>query len=223
MTDTQQLQVKTRDLKKKRVHGLRQQGVVPAVLYGHGKSNQNLQVEARVFDKVYSVAGQGSLIDLVIDDGQPIKAMIQEVSRQTLSNMVEHVDFYAVNMNETVTSDVQLIFQGESPAVKQLNGTLVKNKTTIAIKCLPSALVKEMVIDISALENFETVIRVQDIKFGEGITVLDQADTIVVTVEPPRSDEELAALNEKVTEDVNKVEGVVKETPEAAPAEPAKK
>lgn len=223
MTDTQQLHVQTRELQKKRVNSLRAQGLIPAVLYGHGKTNQNLQVEARVFDKVYALAGQGSLIDLVIDSGEQIKAMIQDVSRQTLSHTVDHIDFYAVNMNETVTSDVHLIFQGESAAVKQLSGTLVKNKTTVAIKCLPSALIKELPVDITILKDFESVIRVGDLHFPDGITVLDQPSDIVALVEQPRSDEELAALNEKVTEDVNKVEGVVKETPEATPAETTKK
>lgn len=223
MTDIQQLHVQTRELQKKRVNSLRSQGVIPAVLYGHGKANQNLQVEARVFDKVYTAAGQGSLIDLVIDSNPPVKVMIHDVSRQILSHAVEHIDFYAVNMKEMVTSDVHLVFLGESPAVKQLNGTLVKNKTTVAIKCLPSALIKELSVDIGALKDFESVVRVSDLRFPDDVTVLDLPSDIVALVEQPRSDEELAALNEKVTEDVSEVEGVVKETPEAEPAETAKK
>jgi large subunit ribosomal protein L25 len=223
MTDTQQLHVHTRELQKKQVQSLRAQGIIPAVLYGHGKTNRNIQVEAKTFDKVYALAGSGSLIDLVIDSGQPIKAMVHDVSRAAVNNGVEHVDFYEVNMNETVTSEVHLIFQGESAAVKNLNGTLVKNKTTINIKCLPSQLIKELIVDISLLDTFEKSIRVQDIVFPTGIAVLDRADDSVVFVAEPRSDEELAALNEKVTEDVAKVEGVVKEAPAEVAAEGDKK
>ncbi|EKD76157.1 MAG: hypothetical protein ACD_43C00211G0004, partial [uncultured bacterium] len=45
MADTLQLHVQTRSAQKKRVQALRVKGVIPAVLYGHGKNNQIIQME----------------------------------------------------------------------------------------------------------------------------------------------------------------------------------
>lgn len=223
MSDTLQLSAQRRTALKKKVRVLREQGIIPGIMYGHGKTNTAVQIEGRSFEKMYANAGTGTLIDLTIDDGSSVKVMIHDVNRHHLTSAIQHVDFYEVSMTETVTTTLPLHFSDESPAVKSLGGTFVKNKDHLTIKCLPGALIKEMTISIAALTTFDDVIRVQNIIVPEGITVLDQPDEIVAFVAAPRTDEELAALNETVTEDVTKVEGVVKpEAPTEAAAEETK-
>lgn len=223
MSETLQLKASTRTALKKKVRELRQQGEIPAVVYGRGRDTNSVQVNSREFEKIYTAAGTGTLIDLSIDNGAPVKVMVQDVTRHHLTDDVQHIDFYLVNMTELVTSTVQLHFIGEAPASKSLGGTLVKNKDHINIRCLPSALIKEMDVPTVSLVTFDDVIRVKDIQLPEGVTVLDQADDIIAFVAAPRSDEELADLNKTVTEDVSQVEGVVKATDTAAPAADGKK
>lgn len=207
------LQATTRNITGKKVAGLREQGITPAVVYGHGKDTASIQVDQAALEKVYSQAGRGSLIDLTVDNQAAIPVVIQSLSRNRMSDVVEHVDLHAVRMDQEITSEVVLVFTGESMAVKSQGGTLVKNKDHITIKCLPSKLIKELTIDISPLATFEDSIKVSSLQLPDGIQVMDQADDMIALVAAPRSDEELAALNESVTEDVSKVQGVIKETP----------
>lgn len=214
---THHLTAQTRVATKKKVKELRQQGIVPAVVYGHKKTNQNIQIDLRALEKAYAVSGESSLIDLSIDDQSPCSVIINEMARDQLTDTITHVDFYMVNMKEMIHTQVALQFTGEAPAVKALGGVLVKNKDHINIKCLPQDLVKEMAVDITGLKTFTNAIHIRDVHFMPGIEVLDNVEEVVVLVTPPRSDEELAALNEKVTEDVTAVEGVTKPAETATP------
>jgi large subunit ribosomal protein L25 len=221
--ETLALQAQSRSVIGKKVAQLRADGITPGVVYGHGKETVSIQLEQVALDKIYAQAGRGSLINLTIDNQPAIPVVIQELSRNRLTDAAEHVDFHAVRMDQTITAQVSLIFAGESAAVKAMGGTFVKNKDHITVKCLPSQLIKELTIDISTLATFEDSIKINSLKLPDGVQVMDQPDDIIALVKPPRTDEELAALNSSVTEDVSKVEGVVKETPAAATDEKAKK
>lgn len=205
------LNATTRQALKKQVQQLRDRALVPGVVYGHHITNTPVQVQLKQLRDVYRQSGDSALIDLVIDEKTPVKALIQDLSYDILTDRIQHVDFHVVNMEEAIHTEIQLQFTGMAPAVKELGGVLLKNKDKINIKCLPQDLIKEFTVDISVLKTFENSITVQDLHFPEKITVLDQANDIVAKVTPPRSDEELASLNQSVQEDVSKVAGVIKE------------
>src|SRR6185436_18846173 len=100
-----------------------------------------------------------------------------------------------------------------SEAVKAMGGTLVKNLSEVEVECLPADLPPAFELSIEPLHTFEDAIRVSDLKASDKVTILANPEEVVVTVAPPRTEEEMKALEEKVEEDVTKVEGVVK--PEA--------
>jgi large subunit ribosomal protein L25 len=78
---------------------------------------------------------------------------------------------------------------GISIAIKDLGGTLVHNKESIAVECLPKDLVHEIEVDITPLVDFHSVIRVSDLKIPANIKVLDAKDINVATVSAPRLEE----------------------------------
>ncbi len=202
------LEAQTRTHEGKKVRQLREQGIVPAVVYGHSKESKNIQLKLRDLERAYKNAGENTLIDLVVDNDSPIRVLIHDVSHDAISDYIQHVDFYAVNMSEKIHAEVVLHFVGISPAVKEAGGTLMKTKDSIEIKCLPQDLISEKEVDISALKTFEDAIHVRDIEFPASVEVLDDSEEILASVAPPRSEEELAELNQTVTEDISKVEGV---------------
>ncbi len=210
-----ELIVKPRTTTGKMVRGLRQQGKIPAVIYGHGIKNQPVEVEYLNFDKVYRAAGGSSLVDLKVGEGQSVKVIIQAVQRNAVSGDFEHVDFHQVRMDEKITAEVPIVFVGEAKAVKELGGVLVKNLNQIKIECLPQDLQHEVAVDISALDSFDKSIQIKDLVLPKSWHVLGAADEVIVAVEPPRSEAELEALKGEVVEDVEKVEGVKKEEPVA--------
>ncbi|MDD5040739.1 MAG: 50S ribosomal protein L25 [Patescibacteria group bacterium] len=239
MTETKEtlrLEAQRREITGKGVRTLRGKRQIPAVLYGHGVKNINLVLDERIFESIYKKAGGTSLIDLVVGSDKPIKVLIHDVQRDPLKGNNIHADLYQVKMTERISAEVQLIFTGVSKAVKDLGGTLVKNLDHLKIECLPQDLVHEIAVDITPLSGFEDMIRVKELKLPPGVTVKVDAEDVVAMVEPPRTEEELSALEETAEKAaVSEVEVVGKKEPkegeetkeEASPAptkdKPAKK
>ena len=97
-------------------------------------------------------------------------------------------------------------FTGESTAVKELGGTMVRGPEIIHIKCLPKDLVSRVDVDIAGLKTFTDVIRIGDLKLPPGITVLDNPQTLVAKVIPPLTEEQLKALDEAPAKTVEDIE-----------------
>jgi large subunit ribosomal protein L25 len=218
------LKVQKRELVSRKVKDLREKNLIPAVVYGHGAKNQNVAVEYIPFEKLYREAGESSLVDLVIDNEKSVKILIQEVQADPLTGRFIHIDFRQVKMTEKITAEILLKFVGEAKAVKELGGILVKTADKIKVKCLPQDLVHEIEVDLSFLNTFEDFIHIKDLKIPAGLEVLGNPNEPVVNVIPPRSEEELKALEEKVEEKVEEVKVVAEEKKEEeAPEEEERK
>lgn len=200
------LKATTRTVVGKKVKHLRSEGILPAVLYGHEAKNQTLSLDLINFKRIYKEAGTSNLIDLVIDDVPPVKVLLKEPDFDGIRNQPYHVDIYKVNMTEKLTTEIPLNFINESPAVVELEGSLVKNIDALEVECLPADLVSEFDVDLSLLKTFDDVIKVSDIKISDKIEVQSDLEEIVAQVMAPRSEEEMEALNEEVVEDVEAVE-----------------
>jgi large subunit ribosomal protein L25 len=212
MTDFS-LRAATREVVGKKVKQIREQGQIPAVLYGHDSKNLNLALDLINFNRIYREAGTSNLVDLVVDDGASVKVLLKEPDVDPISNQPYHVDIYKVKMSEKLTTEIPLNFINESPAVIDLEGSLVKNIDALEVECLPSDLVSEFDVDLSLLKTFDDVIKVSDLKISDKIEVKSDLEEIIAQVMPPRSDEELEALDEEVVEDVDAVE-VTEQKPE---------
>lgn len=208
---TLQLPATSRTTSKTEREKIRASGQIPGVLYGHGIANLNLALPKVAFEKTYQQAGESTLIDVLVDGKNAVKALIQDVDRHPLSGDILHVDLYQVRMDEKISNDVPVVYVGESAAVKALGGILVKNIASLPIRCLPADLPHDIQVDISQLENFESRITVADLTIPAGVEVLAKPEDVVAVVEPPRSEEELKALDDKVEVNVDAVGKVEKE------------
>ncbi|MFA5051779.1 MAG: 50S ribosomal protein L25 [Patescibacteria group bacterium] len=198
----------------KQSQAVRRKEQLPAVVYGHGISNTNLSINYRQFEKAYRSAGGSRLIDLQIDDKKPVKVLIQDVQKHPVSDRYIHVDFHQVRMTEKISATITLVFTGEAKAVKEAGGILVKNLTEVKVECLPQDLVSQIDIPLTSLNTFDDMVRVRDIQLPSGIVLKEKEDEVVVSVQPPRSEEELSALEEKPEEKVEDVEVAAKEKKE---------
>lgn len=198
----------------KKVNKGRKSGMIPAVLYGKGVANESLWIKALDLRRLLKKSGESVIINLEIEGGKKYSVLINELQENPVSGDYIHLDFYSVKMDEEIETEIELIFTGESKAVKEAGGILVKSLDKIKIKCLPKDLPSRIDVDISSLDTFEKHIAVKDLKIDPAIEIKTDLETVVASVAPPRSDEELKELEGKVEEDVTKVEGVVKETPE---------
>lgn len=194
------LQASKRDVLGKKVAGLRRDGLVPVVLYGKGKDNMSLSVGKKEFDRAYKMSGRSTIIQVDIDGEKTKNVLIKDVDKHPVSDSILHADFYQVSMSEKITASIPLNFVGDSVAVMDLSGSLITNKSEVEVECLPADLPHEIEVDISVLENFDSVIHIKDIKVQEGVEIKDDLEETLVFVEPPRSEEELAELEEPVEE-----------------------
>lgn len=199
------LQAQPRPTDRKARVLLREQ-LIPAISYGHGFDNEPVVVAKRELMKVYERAGHSSLIDLAVTGQEPYKVLIHDIQYHPLTDQPVHVDLYRVKMTEKIKTEIPLKLVGVAPAVDDLQGTLIQNKDHLRVEALPQDLVHEIEVDVSALKTFEEKILVRDIKIPKGVTVHEDSEDVVALAQPPRSEEELAELEEKVEEKVEEVE-----------------
>src|SRR3989344_3425063 len=129
---------------------LKKQGLIPAELYGHGITNMHLAVPFKDFRIAYKTVGENQIINLQID-GEKRPVLIYEVNSNPVTDELQSIDFYQVNMKEEIHTSVPFKFIGEAPAVKALGGILVKSLDEIKIKALPGNIPHEIVIDLGGL------------------------------------------------------------------------
>lgn len=213
MADLQLTAAVREKISPKKLNEARRLGKVPAVMYGHKHKPQMLWVDGLQFDKLYAVAGESSIVTLSTgEQKKKSNVIIQDLAHDALTNRIAHIDFFEVSMDEELEAHVPLEFIGEAPAVREQGGVLVKTLEEVQVSCLPKDLPHSLVVDLSTLVDFSTHIQVANLILPSGVKMLTEGSTAVVLVEAPRTEAEVAALNEKVEVDVTKVEGVVKES-----------
>lgn len=191
---------------KSKAKSLLRQGSVPGIIYGHGFSNEAVAIAKKDLKKVHEQAGQSSLIDLSVADKESYKVLIHDLQYDPVSDEPIHVDFYRVKMTEKIKTEIPIKLIGEAPAVDDLQGTLIQNKDELRVEALPQDLVHEIEVDISRLKTFEDKVHVKDLTIPKGIELHEESEEVVALVQPPRSEEELAELEQKVEEKVDEIE-----------------
>ena len=199
------IQASPRTERGRKTDMLRAEGQVPAVLYGFDVQPTNIVVDRNAFVSVYSQAGESMVVDLEVD-GKVHPVLIAQIQRNPLNDFIVHADFRRVDPKRKIEAKIPLKLVGLAPAVKELGGTLIQSLEEVEVMSLPDALVHEITVDVSTLATFDNVVRVKDISIPEGIEVKTDAQQAVASVQPPRSEEELAALDAAVEADVSKVE-----------------
>ncbi|MBU1036583.1 50S ribosomal protein L25 [Patescibacteria group bacterium] len=187
---TLELKAKTRQVPTPALNQTREANQIPAELYGHGQTNQHLFVDAKSLHNVYQQAGESSLVDLIIDGQKPFKIIIREVQNDPVSGKIIHVDFQQVKMDEAIEAKITLNFTGESKAVKEIGGTLIKSLEELEVSCLPADLIHDLEVNIDSLNTFDDVIRVKDLAIPEKIKVLIDPEQVIASVAPVHKEEE---------------------------------
>src|SRR3989344_5830362 len=216
------IQAKVRQAFGKQNKKLRKAGMLPAVVYGRGKETLSLEVPGKNFQKVYQQAGESTLVDLLIDGKGEKKVLIHDVAKHYMKDEPIHVDFYEVDLTRKIHAKVPLEFTGVASAVKELGGIMVKNLNEVEVEAMPADLPHKIEINLEGLKTFSDIIRISDIKVSGDVKVLGRADEVIVAVQAPISEEDLANLEQPVSAEAEKatIEAMNKEA-ESAKADKA--
>ena len=198
---------RTRDVFGKKLASVRKSGDLPAIVYGQEKENEPVVLNAHEFSRIFSQAGQNTIIELKVDQDKSSNVLIQDISRHPVTNDIIHADLLRINMSQSIKATVPLAFTGEAPAVYQLEGTLLTNIEEVEVETLPAKLPASIEVDIGGLDDFEKTIHIKDLVVPEGVEILVDEDELICKVEPPRSQEEIDALDEEIVEEIPAEEG----------------
>ncbi|MCR4428797.1 MAG: 50S ribosomal protein L25/general stress protein Ctc [Caldiserica bacterium] len=207
------LEVYTRSTKSKgETRGLRQQGKIPAILYGKGVSPLPLSVDGKAFQKALkNPAGLNAIFKLKVkDDGSEDSyiAMVKDIQRDYLNENILHVDFHAISLTEKISVMIPVRLVGVSRGVKE-GGVLQQNLHEIEVECLPTQIPPHIDLDISNLEIGDSLFA-RDIPLPEGLSLLTDGGSPIVTIVPPEVEEAPA-----------EAAPAEQETPSAPPSEKA--
>src|SRR5919112_183803 len=194
------LAAEPRDVTGKKVAMLRRTGRLPAVVYGHGVSSENVSVDAHEFELLRRKAGQNALIDLSVNGSKARPVLVHGVQVHPVNRRPVHVDLFLVRMTEELTVDVPLVPIGVSSAVENQNGTLMHQLESVRVKALPDHLPQSIEYSIESLVDFDAVVKVSDLTIPGDVALLTDPDEVVAKVLPSRLQAEEAALEAEEAE-----------------------
>lgn len=188
---------------KNSVRKLRAAGQVPAVVYGHGDETRTLTLAAHELERLLArINAENTIIDLQIDGGAKIPALIREVQYHSSRPGVLHVDFYQVHAGEKLHLDVPVRLHGAPVGVRENGGVLQEILRDLSVECLPRDIPEGIDIDVAALDIGDSV-HVRDVSVPNG-RILNDGDLVICTVSGPtlKGLEEGAETGEGVGGDV---------------------
>jgi len=155
---------------------LRDSGMVPGIIYGHGKANVAFATSAHDLELLLSHGEHLVEMDL---DGEKDHYLIKAVQRDAFDHLAIHVDFARVSLDETVEVNVPLVLRG-TPAGEVDGGVLTPGVTELALECVVTNIPDEIAVRVSELKIGDSL-RVADLPETEGITVLTPGETVVAS------------------------------------------
>lgn len=197
------LNVQTRTENDANLTKLREEGNVPAVVYGNGMENLSLKLNKNEFDKVFDAAKYSVLVNLKVDDKDVYQVVIKDVQREVMRGDVIHIDFYQVDMNKKIVVEVPLRFVGEAKAVKELGGLLMKHRSLVNIESLPKDLMEDIEVNLSLLDDFSKKIKLSDLELPENVKVFSKSNDLIANVAKPKRAMAKGASKDEKTEEKN--------------------
>ena len=164
----------------------RKDGFVPAVIYGKNKENLNILIDPIKLKKLLkNEAGENTIIEMKLDKSDLKKnVLLKDAHLDTLTSDPLHLDFYEITDGVDVKVSSPLLFEGKPEGVK--NGGVIQTLSNeIKIKCLPTKIPNVIEINISDL-NIGDTLRVKDIKPMDGIEILSNPESTIISILAPR-------------------------------------
>ncbi|CAM4501303.1 50S ribosomal protein L25 [Paenibacillus macerans] len=169
---------------------LRQDGRVPAVIYGAETENLAVHVDVKELLRVVRT-GRTEFFDLKVEGGQVFPALIKEIQQH--NGKIVHVDFQQVTKNKPIRVKMPVHLIGTAKGTK-VGGVLQIQETELEVEGLPDILPASLDVDISSLDAGDKLLA-GDVRLPDGVVLHSQADELLASIVLPRSAEADAARN----------------------------
>ena len=167
---------------KNAVKKIRNNELIPGVIYAKNQENVNVQFTARDFEKVLRQAGTSTIISLDIN-GEAQEVLIKDFQNHPYKNQFLHVDFQAIDQNETIRVTVPVVLLNRDD-MNVVEGVLVQNLDDVEVECLPKYIPQTADVDVKEMQigNNKTIADL-DIFANENITILAEEDEVVCSLQ----------------------------------------
>lgn len=224
MVDEVKLAAEVRkDFSGSRINELRNEGLVPAIIYGPDiKENIPIIIDKKEFKAVISTEhGENALIKLSVKGKKAVTTIVKEIQVHPVSMNILHVDFSQIKLTEKVEVEVPLEVVGEAIGVKDEGGILEHIIRKVKVRCLPTDIPGHFELDVSEL-GVGSGLKIADISVPGGVELIDDPESLAINLVMPK--EEPEPVEGEVSEEPEEPEVIgkegkeAKETEEEAPA-----
>jgi large subunit ribosomal protein L25 len=178
-----------KELQRSTLRQLRDNGNIPAVVYGNNNESTAISINSIDFQKTLKDVGRNGIISLEFQ-GNTHNVMLTDYQKDPLKNEIFHVDFLIVNMSEELQAQVRVNLIGVSKGVKD-GGVLQQSVHELTITAKPNDIPENIDIDVSELEVGDTI-TIADIKGNDSITINHDDEEVLASVLAPRQEEEIS-------------------------------
>ena len=192
---------------------LRQEGRVPAVLYGRELGTMHLSLDTHEAENLFhSISTENTIVDLKVEGvGELFQTLVREIQSHPFKSSLIHVDFLRIQAGVAVDVEVPLRLIGDPVGVKNSGGVLEQVLNELPVKCIPSKIPELIEVDVSELDINDSL-HVYDLELDEDITItVDEGRTICAVAIPK-------VVEEAVVEEDELLEGEIPDE-EALPSE----
>ena len=179
---------------------LRENGLVPGVLYGNGGQAHPFCIEERELRRVLTGDhGLHAILDVVLEGQQKAHhAVLKEYQLDPTRARLLHIDLQEVRLDQAIQTQVVVELVGESEGVKE-GGVLSQVYREVNVEALPMEVPDRLELDVSSMVIGDTL-RVSDLRVPEGVKLLDDPETVLASVTPPTKIEEPEVVEEELEE-----------------------
>jgi large subunit ribosomal protein L25 len=202
-SDTTALAVAAREPSGSRqARRLRREGKALGVVYGGGADPVSFEVDARLLRN--TLAHAGAVLNLSIDGAAPTPVVVKEVTRHPVNGETVHLDLLRVRLDRPIQATVILELTGseDAPGVKE-GGVLEHVTRELTIEALPTDIPDAIQHDVSEMVIGDTL-TLEALTAPAKVTLLDDPETVIATLTPPRLQVE---AEEEIEEETELVEG----------------
>jgi large subunit ribosomal protein L25 len=158
---------------------IRATGKIPAVIYGHGTEPQHVTLPGHEVGLILRKSNQVLELDI---QGKTQLALVKDVQKDPVRQIIEHIDLIVVRKGEKVTVDVPVHLEGES-----YSGTIAMlDAQTISLEVEATHIPERVVVDIEGLTE-GVHITAKDLVLPSGATLLSDPDLLIVGITHPQA------------------------------------
>ncbi len=155
----------------------RQANMIPGVVYGHGADPIHVLLPSKA--TTLAVRTANALLTLDIEGADHL-ALVKDIQRDPIKQIVEHLDLLTVRRGEKVEVDVAIHVEGE-PAPEVVSNL---EASTVLVEADATRLPEALTVSIEGRQIGEHVFA-SDIELPSGVTLLTDPETLVVNLMAP--------------------------------------